>query len=58
LKSHKLQIVATVHGRLEIKSGLTSVNLSAGQFCLVPACLERTEVRAKSEATVLRVEGN
>jgi mannose-6-phosphate isomerase len=58
LKSHKLQIIATVHGQLEIRSGPTSVNLSAGQFCLVPACLERTEARAKSEVTLLRVEGN
>jgi mannose-6-phosphate isomerase len=58
LKSHKLQIIATVHGRLEVRSGLDSVNLSAGQFCLMPACLERTEARAKSEVTLLRVEEN
>jgi mannose-6-phosphate isomerase len=58
LKPDKLQIVATVRGQLEIKSGSVSVNLAAGQFCLVPACLERTEVRAKSEVTLLRVEGN
>ncbi len=58
LKPGKLQIVATVHGRLEIQSGSTSMSLSAGQFCLVPACLERTEARAKSEVTLLRVEGN
>jgi mannose-6-phosphate isomerase len=55
LKPRKLQIVATVHGKLEIRSGSDSVNLSAGQFCLVPACLERTEARAKSEVTLLRV---
>ena len=58
LKPHKLQIIATVRGQLEIQSGSTSVNLSAGQFCLVPACLERTEILAKSEVTLLRVEGN
>jgi mannose-6-phosphate isomerase len=58
LKPCKLQIVATVRGQLEIKSGSVSVNLSAGQFCLVPACLERTEACAKSEVTLLRVEGN
>jgi mannose-6-phosphate isomerase len=55
LKPCKLQIVATVHGKLEVRSGSNSVNLSAGQFCLVPACLERTEARAKSEVTLLRV---
>jgi len=58
LKPRELQIVAAVRGQLEIKSGSVSVNLSAGQFCLVPACLERTVARAKSEVTALRVEGN
>jgi mannose-6-phosphate isomerase len=56
LKPYKLQIVTTVRGQLEIRSTPISVNLSAGQFCLVPACLERTEMRAKSEVTLLRIE--
>jgi mannose-6-phosphate isomerase len=56
LKSRTLQIVATVSGRLEIQGGSASVKLSAGQFCLVPACLERTEITAKSDAAWLRVE--
>ena len=30
--------------------------LSAGQFCLIPASLERTEILAKSDAALLRVE--
>src|ERR1035438_9185773 len=58
LKSHKLQIVAAVSGQLEIQSGSASVKLSAGQFCLVPAGLERTEVLAKSGSALLRVEAN
>jgi mannose-6-phosphate isomerase len=58
LKPHKLQIVATVHGQLEIQSGPASVKLSAGRFCLMPACLERTEITAKSDAAWLRVEAN
>jgi mannose-6-phosphate isomerase len=56
LKPCKLQIIAPVHGKLGVRNGSDSVNLSAGQFCLVPACLERTEVLAKSEVTLLRVE--
>ena len=32
--------------------------LSAGQFCLIPASLERTEILAKSESVLLRVEAN
>jgi mannose-6-phosphate isomerase len=58
LKSHTLQIVGVLSGQLAVQSSSTAVNLSAGQFCLVPACLERTETLAKSAATVLRVEAN
>jgi mannose-6-phosphate isomerase len=55
LKPRQLQIIATLHGRLEIQSGSASVNLSAGQFCLVPAGLEQTKVSAMSDAAWLRV---
>ena len=58
LKPRKLQIIVVTAGEIEIKSGVTSVNLSAGQFCLVPASLEPTEVLAKSAAAVLCVEAN
>jgi mannose-6-phosphate isomerase len=56
LKEQKLQIVAVVSGQIEIKGDLEVVNLSAGQFCLVPACLKESEARSKSDATLLRVE--
>jgi len=58
LKPHQLQIIAAVRGRLEIQSGPVSVNLAAGQFCLIPASLEPTKVSTKSDATWLRVETN
>jgi mannose-6-phosphate isomerase len=58
LKPRALQIVAVLNGRLEIKSVSTSVNLAAGQFCLIPAGLERTEISAKGKAALLRVEAN
>ena len=58
LKPQKLQIVAVVAGQLEVRSGSTSADLSAGQFCLVPAGLERTEISAKSNAAWLHVEAN
>jgi mannose-6-phosphate isomerase len=58
LKPKTLQIVAVTKGRLGIKGGSTSVKLSAGQFCLVPACLERTELLAEAGATLLRVEAD
>ncbi len=58
LKPKKLQIVAATRGEVEITSGSTSVKLSAGQFSLIPASLERTEVLAKSDAALLCVEAN
>jgi mannose-6-phosphate isomerase len=58
LKPKKLQIVAVTAGEIEIQSGATAVKLSAGQFSLIPASLERTEILAKSDAALLRVEAN
>ena len=55
---NELQIVAVMSGQLEIKGGSDVVNLSAGQFCLIPAILERTEIMAKSDAALLRIEAN
>ncbi len=56
LKDQKLQIVAAVNGQIEIKSDLERVNLSGGQFCLIPASLKQTEIFAKPDAAFLRVE--
>ena len=58
LKPRTLQIIAGLSGWLEIQSGSASVKMSAGQFCLIPASLERTEVLVKSDAALLRVEAN
>ena len=58
LKPKKLQIIAVTAGEIEIKSGSTAVNLAAGQFSLIPASLEQTEILAQSDATLLRVEAN
>lgn len=58
LTPKKLQIIAVTNGEAEVKDGANSATLSAGQFCLVPASLERTEILARSNATLLRVEAN
>jgi len=58
LKPKKLQIVAVTAGEVEIESGSALVDLSAGQFGLIPASLERTEFVAMSDAALLRVEAN
>jgi mannose-6-phosphate isomerase len=56
LKPKKLQMVAVTSGGIEIKSNSTPVILSAGQFSLIPASLERTEILATAEAALLHVE--
>ena len=58
LKPKKLQIIAATAGEIEIKSGSMMVKLSAGQFSLIPASLERTEILAKSDTVLLRVGAN
>jgi len=58
LKPGKLQIVAVTKGEIEVQGGSATANLSAGQFSLIPAILDRTEITAKSDAALLRVEAN
>jgi len=58
LSPKKLQIVAVTTGMVELKSGSTVVSLAAGQFSLIPASLERTEVVSQSGASLLRVEAD
>jgi mannose-6-phosphate isomerase len=58
LKPRRLQIIAAVRGELEVRNDSVPLKLSAGQFCLIPASLERTEILAKSDAVLLRVEAN
>jgi mannose-6-phosphate isomerase len=58
LQPKKLQIVAVTAGSLEVAANGVAVNLSAGQFCLIPAALEQTKVSPKSTASLLRVEAN
>lgn len=58
LKPLQLQIIAVTRGEIQIKSGATSLNLSAGAFCLIPASLEQTSITASSDSALLRVEAN
>jgi mannose-6-phosphate isomerase len=58
LKPMTLQILAVVTGKIDVHSGTDKVNLTAGQFCLIPAELRQTEIIAETDATLLRVEAN
>lgn len=56
LKQPKLRIIGVIDGRLIVKGGTTSVELSRGQFCLLPACIQTTELWLKPGTTFLKVE--
>lgn len=56
LAENKLQIVAVIRGKLEIKSEGSTVKLNAGQFCLIPAELENSVLTAGPETSLLRVQ--
>lgn len=55
LKPRRSQIVAVVKGPLKIRSQSSVMDVDAGQFCLIPAVLEQTELAAEGDATVLCV---
>jgi mannose-6-phosphate isomerase len=56
LRPNKMQIIALVAGRAEVREGQGTLPLVAGQFCLVPASLAQVVLRAKTPAIFLRVE--
>ncbi|MCU0785201.1 MAG: class I mannose-6-phosphate isomerase [Verrucomicrobia bacterium] len=56
LKPRAMQIIGCLSGQLSVESGATTIERSAGEFCLVPAGLEATTLRARTAATLLRVE--
>ena len=58
LAGKKLQILGVVRGSLTVHSDADAITLAAGQFCLLPAELERTELLASADTSLLRVEAN
>jgi mannose-6-phosphate isomerase class I len=46
-------IVAAIDGNVTIYDKSVPVNLAAGQFCLVPACVENLKIEASVTAKVL-----
>ena len=51
----EMQIVGMLSGVAQIAHGSTDVRLSAGQFCLVPACCEDAQVRTEAGGTFLKI---
>ncbi len=56
LPTRKLQIIALLAGAAQVRHAQTCVTLSPGQFCLVPASLERVAIGTDGSAEFLRVE--
>ena len=60
LGAPKLRVLAVVKGSITVSGGdsKTSVDLSPGQFCLLPASLKNVELKTAQSATFLCVEAN
>jgi len=56
LTSHSAQIVAVLAGRLFVAGGGEELLLKAGQFVLLPACLDRTALKAETQVQLLHVQ--
>jgi mannose-6-phosphate isomerase len=51
----KLHIIGLLNGRAAVSDGSESVEINSGEFCLVPAELERSEASFKSASAFLHI---
>jgi mannose-6-phosphate isomerase len=56
IRSEGLQILAMLHGRMEIIYEDTKLMVGPGQFVLLPACLGRVTIVAETQAEYLHVQ--
>ena len=56
LRSDSLQIIGLLKGRLKISHESTEVDLTPGQFCLLPACLGRVTMLAETHIEFLQAQ--
>lgn len=56
LRSDSVQILGLIRGRANLSGGGESVPVAAGQFVLIPACLERTTVEAETQTEFLHIQ--
>jgi len=56
LRSESSQILGVVRGRLTISHGEATLELKAGGFCLLPACLGRVTIVAETQAEFLHIQ--
>ena len=53
--SGQLEIIGMLSGVAQILRSETQVNISAGEFCLVPACCANAQLRAEAGCAFLRI---
>ncbi len=53
--SGEMEIIGMLSGSINVASNSPALTLSAGQFCLVPACCTGVELRAEQSASFLRI---
>ena len=51
----ELEIVGVITGCAQIAHGSTEVKVSAGQFCLLPACCANAQLRTETDSAFLRI---
>ena len=56
LVPHRMQIIAMVSGTLAASGAGETVRLTPGQFCVVPACVDKGVLGVESDSTFLRIE--
>ena len=56
LRSPAVQILGVLQGRLRVQHGGQELPLQAGEFTLLPACLERATLQAETQVEYLHVQ--
>ena len=56
--SGELRIIGVTQGKIIVASKNGSVEISAGDFCLIPARLKNVEIKAEPQTSFLCVEAN
>jgi mannose-6-phosphate isomerase len=54
LPPRSMQIIGVLEGALAVRDGANEIRLQPGQFCLVPASVENSEVTAESNVSFLQ----
>lgn len=51
----EVEILGLLSGSAQVNYSATEIRLSAGQFCLVPACCANAQLRTETNSAFLRI---